>query len=422
MRPTPPTTKTITVTGNGSVTTVPDRAGFDFTVETQAATAKAALAQNADAAAAVIAALKNAGIDAADIQTSQVSLSPQTNQDGTEIVGYAASTTVSVKTTIAKAGSLVDAAVGAGADGVSGPNLSLSDQDAQYRAALKNAVADAHAKAQALAARRRARARRRADDRRGRGAVPRSRSRQKADVAAGVADRAGHADGRRHRHRHLRRVLASRARPAGPLRPLAPRAGIELPLPAVERCAMEDDARSDAGAAVGDELTVGQLRQRLGPRRVQRAGDPARRIVDRVRLAAPAVRRPRVDERRDGSAEPAGDLVCRDRVAGALARHEPGRLDLLVAGAKRAAPGVETADEHAAVVVAEVPEQPPEPLGPAQRPVRDDEHARPDARARGRGGESSAEGSGWRPASGTERSERSSSTSRNEAPGMCPAR
>ena len=32
-------TKTITVTGNGSVTTVPDRAAFDFTVETRAATA-----------------------------------------------------------------------------------------------------------------------------------------------------------------------------------------------------------------------------------------------------------------------------------------------------------------------------------------------------------------------------------------------
>src|SRR5438067_7585522 len=147
-----PAAKTITVTGSGSVDTVPDRAGFEFTVDTRAATAKAALAQNAMQAAAVGAALKNAGIDAAAIQTSQVSLSLQTNQAGTEIVGYAASTSVSVTSTIAKAGSLVDAAVAAGADGVSGPNLSLSDQDAQYRAALKLAVADAHTKAQTLAA------------------------------------------------------------------------------------------------------------------------------------------------------------------------------------------------------------------------------------------------------------------------------
>ena len=145
------TPKTITVTGDGSVTTVPNQAGFDFTVDTRATTAKAALAQNADAAAAVAAAVKNAGVDAADIQTSQVSLSPQTNQAGTDITGYAASNTISVTAAIAKAGSIVDAAVGAGADGVSGPSLSLSDQDVQYQDALKKAVANAHDKAQALA-------------------------------------------------------------------------------------------------------------------------------------------------------------------------------------------------------------------------------------------------------------------------------
>jgi uncharacterized protein YggE len=145
------TPKTITVTGAGSVTTVPDQAGFYFTVDSKAGTAKAALAENAAKAAAVAAAIKNAGVDPAHIQTSQVSLSPQTNQAGTDIVGYAASTTISVTTTIAKAGPLVDAAVAAGADGVSGPSLSVSDQDAQYRDALKKAVANAHDKAQALA-------------------------------------------------------------------------------------------------------------------------------------------------------------------------------------------------------------------------------------------------------------------------------
>jgi uncharacterized protein YggE len=144
-------TKTITVTGTGSVTAVPDRARFDFTVETKATTAKAALAQNSAAAAAVVAAVKNAGVADADIQTSQVSLSPQTNEAGTQIVGYSASNSISVKSTIAKAGSIVDAAVGAGADGVSGPSLSISDQDATYRDALKKAVAAAHAKAQTLA-------------------------------------------------------------------------------------------------------------------------------------------------------------------------------------------------------------------------------------------------------------------------------
>jgi uncharacterized protein YggE len=143
--------KTITVTGSGKVITVPDRASFDFTVETRADTAKAALARNAAEAAAVIAAVKATGVPAADVQTSQVYLSPQTNPDGTQIVGYIASNSISVKTTIAKAGGLVDAAVGAGAGGVSGPMLSRSDEDALYRDALKNAVADAKSKAEALA-------------------------------------------------------------------------------------------------------------------------------------------------------------------------------------------------------------------------------------------------------------------------------
>jgi hypothetical protein len=146
-----PTTKTITVTGDGTVTVVPDQAGFDFTADTKALTAKAALAQNASVAAGIVAAIKGAGVDAADIQSSQVSLSPQTNDAGTDITGYDASTTISITTTIAKAGTVVDAAVGAGADGVSGPTLSRSDQAAQYRVALKDAVADAHDKAQVLA-------------------------------------------------------------------------------------------------------------------------------------------------------------------------------------------------------------------------------------------------------------------------------
>jgi uncharacterized protein YggE len=146
-----PTVKTITVSGDGSVTIVPTRANFDFTVNTRATTAKAAVAQNGAAAAAVSAALKNAGVDPADIQTSQLFLSPQTNTAGTQILGYVASYTLSVATAVAKAGAIVDAAVGAGADGVSGPSLSPSEQDAEYRDALKKAVAAAHDKAQALA-------------------------------------------------------------------------------------------------------------------------------------------------------------------------------------------------------------------------------------------------------------------------------
>lgn len=146
-----PAGKTITVTGNGTVTGVPDRADLSFSVDARAKTAAAALAENATDATTVIQALKNAGIAAADIQTTQVSLSPQTSQDGTTIIGYAASNGVSVHAKIAQAGTLIDTAVAAGATSVGGPSLSLSDQAGLYRDALKDALTDAKLKAQALA-------------------------------------------------------------------------------------------------------------------------------------------------------------------------------------------------------------------------------------------------------------------------------
>jgi uncharacterized protein len=144
--------ETIVVSGHGTVTTVPDRASFDFTVESRAQTAAGAIARTSDAAAAVVQAVENAGVPAADVQTSQVSLMPQTTEDGTKIVGYTASETITTKTSIATAGALVDAAVNAGADGVSGPSLSRSDADELYKDALQKAVADAKDKAAALAA------------------------------------------------------------------------------------------------------------------------------------------------------------------------------------------------------------------------------------------------------------------------------
>lgn len=147
-----PTGDTVTVNGTGTVTAVPDQASFSFTVQTKAATAAAALTKNGNDTKAVIAAVEGTGVPEADIQTSQVSLDPIQSQDGTSIVAYDASDTITVtKLGIAKAGSVVDAAVGAGATDVSGPSLEISDQDALYDNALKAAVVQAKSKAQALA-------------------------------------------------------------------------------------------------------------------------------------------------------------------------------------------------------------------------------------------------------------------------------
>jgi uncharacterized protein YggE len=144
--------RTVTVNGDGVVNTVPTRADFSFGVVTQARTAAAALAANAAAAQKVSAALKAAGVAAADIQTQQVSIDPRFNQAGTAIVGYTATNSVSAAVRdLGRAGAVVDAAVAAGADQVSGPNLTRDDSSALYRQALAAAYTDARTKAQALA-------------------------------------------------------------------------------------------------------------------------------------------------------------------------------------------------------------------------------------------------------------------------------
>ena len=115
----------VTTTGHGVLTVVPDEATVTAGVHTQAATAADALAQNSARMNDVIAALKQHG--GKDLQTQQVSLYPQSKEDGT-IIGYSADNSVSASTSIAGAGALIDAAVGAGANTVSGPTLSVSDQ------------------------------------------------------------------------------------------------------------------------------------------------------------------------------------------------------------------------------------------------------------------------------------------------------
>src|SRR5690242_16632749 len=72
---------TVTVEGTGTVTAVPDQAEFDFSVQTKGTTAAAALSRNATDTKAVIAAVEGAGVAAANIQTTQVSLNPVMSND-----------------------------------------------------------------------------------------------------------------------------------------------------------------------------------------------------------------------------------------------------------------------------------------------------------------------------------------------------
>ena len=143
---------TLTVVGTGSVTTRPDTARLSAGVTTEASSASHAISANADAMAKVIDALKRAGVSSKDLQTEFVSVNPRYDDNGQAITGYNATNSVSaIVRELSDVGDVIDAAVAAGANNVSGPSLARDDQDKLYRDALESAVANAREKADALA-------------------------------------------------------------------------------------------------------------------------------------------------------------------------------------------------------------------------------------------------------------------------------
>ena len=139
---------TITVTGVGSVDAVPNEAQMSFGVETRRPTAQGAVAANADAMRKVINALREAR--GREIATQWVSVYPVSSEQGA-VDGYSASNSVSATADVDDAAALIDAAVEAGANQVSGPGLGRTDAEALYRDALAKAVGEARARAQVLA-------------------------------------------------------------------------------------------------------------------------------------------------------------------------------------------------------------------------------------------------------------------------------
>lgn len=155
---------TISVSGHGEASGVPDIATFSFSVVSGKATV--ALAQN-DAAQkinAITAYLKGAGVADKDIQTSDYSVYPKYEYvqqactsgycpGGKQVLtGYevSQSTTVKVRDT-AKAGGLLSGVGGKGATNVSGLQFTFDKPDTLQTQARAAAIADAKTKADALA-------------------------------------------------------------------------------------------------------------------------------------------------------------------------------------------------------------------------------------------------------------------------------
>ena len=147
---------TISVTGEAQVSVAPDLAQIDGGVSTEAKTAREASDANNKAMAAILAALKAAGIADADMQTSRLSLYPQSapvRPNGpAQITGYRASNRVTIRVRdVTKVANVIDTLVGAGANEIGGINFVVSQASKLLDEARERAVADARRKAEIYA-------------------------------------------------------------------------------------------------------------------------------------------------------------------------------------------------------------------------------------------------------------------------------
>ena len=145
----------ISVTGEATVSVPPDQAQIDGGVANDAKTAREASDANNAAMGKVLLALKGAGIDEKDYQTSRLSLQPQyaPNRSGpSPVVGYRASNRVTIRLRdVTKIASMIDVLVGAGANDIGGINFTVSQASKLLDEAREQAISDARRKAQIYA-------------------------------------------------------------------------------------------------------------------------------------------------------------------------------------------------------------------------------------------------------------------------------
>jgi len=143
------------VNASGEVTRVPDLAIISAGVVTKATTAGSALQQAATRMQRVRAALKAAGVEDRDIQTSNISLNPEyryVNNQPPQLTGYSASNTVTVRfRDIANSGKILDALVKEGANQLNGPTLTIDKPEAALDEARGRAIAVGRARAELYA-------------------------------------------------------------------------------------------------------------------------------------------------------------------------------------------------------------------------------------------------------------------------------
>lgn len=148
--------RVLQVSARATVQRAPDRAVVQLAVESQAETARQATARNAETMQRVLRALRRLGVPETRIRTTRIELQPRYDRPRDQppsVVGYQATNQVVVRLDdIDLVGPVVDAAVNAGANRVTGIRFEISDPDAAYHEALRLAVQRARAEAETVAA------------------------------------------------------------------------------------------------------------------------------------------------------------------------------------------------------------------------------------------------------------------------------
>lgn len=146
---------TVSAAGTGDASAAPDEAEMSFGVVVRDPKADEALKKASAAADTIIAAVKKAGVASEDVQTQNLSVYPEyrDGKDSTlQITGYTANVSVRAKIRdIEKVGEVIAAASGAGANEISGPTFTLSDEAPARDEAIEKAIEDARRRAEVMA-------------------------------------------------------------------------------------------------------------------------------------------------------------------------------------------------------------------------------------------------------------------------------
>lgn len=147
----------IVVMGEGTVKVAPDHAEVRIGVTTRTRTVKEGVDTTSRTMAAIMAALKDAGIAGKDIQTARFAIQPVYASEGVsrnepKLSGYSVANHVNVTIRdIGKVGDVLDRAVAAGATDIANVAFLVSDVSKALDQAREAAIADARRKAEVYA-------------------------------------------------------------------------------------------------------------------------------------------------------------------------------------------------------------------------------------------------------------------------------